>query len=83
MPRYQLLSRHVIADQLREPGEVVEIDYEPSLEMQPLDKAATAALAAFKDKLAGLQPVHAPHGLTHYQIRNSTMLEDLLRGLRQ
>jgi hypothetical protein len=83
MPRYRLLSRHVIADVVREPGEIVDIDYPPSLEMAPLDRAGREALAAFKEKLAALPPIHPPHGLTHYQIRNATMLEDLIRGLRR
>jgi hypothetical protein len=77
MPRYRLLAPHVIDGAVREIGYEVELDYEPSLEMEPLDAAGKKALAAFKDKLAGLHPVDANQGDTlRYRLWTATLVRE-------
>jgi hypothetical protein len=78
MPRYRLLTPHVIDGAIRDPGYEVELDCEPSLEMEPLDAAGKKALAAFKDKLAALHPVDANTGDTlRYRLWTAALVREV------
>jgi hypothetical protein len=83
VPRYRLLAKHIIADVLREPGEIVELTCEPSFDMAPLNDAAAEAIVRFRASRGALDPTQPNYGLTHFQIRQSTQLDDLIRGLRR
>lgn len=78
MPRYRLLAPHVIDGAVREAGYEVSLDCDPSLEMEPLDKAGKEALAAFKKRLAALPLVDANQGDTlRYRLWTRALLREL------
>ena len=78
MPRYRLTAPHVIDGRVREVGEEVDIDCDPSLLMEPLDAAGKKALAAFKDKLSALHAVDANQGDTlRYRLWTAALLREI------
>jgi hypothetical protein len=80
MPRYRLLTPHVIDGAIRDPGYEVELHCEPSLEMEPLDAGGREALAKFREKLGALQPVDANQGDTlRYRLWTAALLREALQ----
>jgi hypothetical protein len=77
MPRYKLLTPHVIDGAVREAGYEADIDCEPSLSMEPLDADGKKAIKAFKAKLDALHPVDANTGDTlRYRLWTATLVRE-------
>jgi hypothetical protein len=55
MPKYRLLAPHIVDGALLGAGAEIDIDYDPSFEMEPLDAAGERALAAFRESRAELE----------------------------
>jgi hypothetical protein len=77
MAKYRLLTPHVIDGAIRDPGYEVELDCEPSLEMEPLDDAGKKALKKFKDKLAAIHAVDPNQGDTlRYRLWTAALVRE-------
>jgi hypothetical protein len=61
MPRYRLLAPHVIDGAVREAGYETELDAEPSLQMEALDKDGEEALTRYRTRLDALELVEHPN----------------------
>jgi hypothetical protein len=62
MARYRLLKPHVVDGALLEAGVEVAIDYEPSLDMEPLDTEGKRRFDTFRLSRENLVPDYPNHG---------------------